>query len=177
MHAVSRHGWLPETHATDPLPPLPAPAFGQTELSLADVRRTVLAHVAASMREHGDWRPAVDGLRCVSSWLWQRLSYDDQREFLATDARQWEVHRHRMAPSIGTRVHLCRRAGRLQVSAGEVVNVTARQRVDDNPQGTDHDQRATEQTEYVPRLDHTTPTGLSTPQGPGRQRAVRLLLT
>lgn len=98
MHAVSRHGWLPQPHAAHPRPPVPTPAFPETGLRLAEVRRRVLAHVAASTREHGDWRPAIDGLRCVSSWLWQRLPYDDQREFLASDARLWEIHRHRMAP-------------------------------------------------------------------------------
>ncbi|WP_218920572.1 FAD/NAD(P)-binding protein [Lentzea guizhouensis] len=82
---------------------------------LDDVRRLVSAHVRESLRRHGDWRPALDSLRPVTSRLWDLLPLPDRSRFLAEDLRSWEVHRHRMPSSTARTLIRLRRNGLLRV--------------------------------------------------------------
>jgi uncharacterized NAD(P)/FAD-binding protein YdhS/tetratricopeptide (TPR) repeat protein len=120
VHAVSRHGLLPAAHREDLVAPVPAPDLPEGELSLSDLTRAVRDHVDRTARATGDWRPAIDGLRPLNSTLWQRLSPQDQQQFLATTARHWEVRRHRMAAPVARRIAALRQDGRLAVRRGEV---------------------------------------------------------
>ncbi|MFI6146647.1 FAD/NAD(P)-binding protein [Streptomyces sp. NPDC051109] len=120
LHAVSRHGLLPQSHTTRPAPPVAPPGLDGPD-TLDALRRAVLRHVAATRRIHGDWRPALDGLRPVTADLWQRLNPADQDRFLSEDLRVWETHRHRLAPASAAALQELRGEGLLEVSAGEVV--------------------------------------------------------
>lgn len=123
VRAVSRRGRLPEVHSDDPkLAAIPDVADWGS--GLGELREQVAAHVARVAEATGDWRPAVDGLRFQVSALWDRLSESDRLEFLATDAADWNVVRHRMAPSSGRALARLRSAGRLHVGAAEVVDAT-----------------------------------------------------
>ncbi|MGW7363565.1 FAD/NAD(P)-binding protein [Streptomyces sp. NPDC054841] len=121
LHAVSRSGLLPQPHAAAPAPVAPPDLTGCTGLD--DLRNAVLRHVARTRRDHGDWRPALDGLRPMTAALWQGLPEHDRARFLRADARVWDVHRHRMPPVTAARLTDAREAGRLTVSAGEVAGV------------------------------------------------------
>ncbi|MGW4891657.1 FAD/NAD(P)-binding protein [Kitasatospora sp. NPDC004240] len=122
IHAVSRHGYLPQPHAAAPVPAAapPSPDFA----GLAQLRRQVLRHIAATRRSHGDWRSGVDSLRPITQRLWQALPPADRERFLREDLRIWEVHRHRIPPATGAALQAVRRAGRLRVAATEVTAVT-----------------------------------------------------
>lgn len=123
VYAVSRDGLLPQAHAVAPLPPVPPPP-GLAALPLHLLRREVTRHVAATRRAHGDWRPALDGLRPEIGRLWQGLTDDERAEFLGRDASRWNVHRHRMAPAAAETIARARAADRLRVHAGRVVSAT-----------------------------------------------------
>ncbi|WOX20665.1 FAD/NAD(P)-binding protein [Streptomyces solicathayae] len=122
VHTLSRSGLLPRPHAVAPLPPMPAPE-GLAGLPLPRLRAALRRHLAASMREHGDWRPAMDGIRPHIAALWQGLDDDERAEFLGRDATRWNVHRHRMAPTTAEAVSRIRAAHRLRVHAGRVAAV------------------------------------------------------
>ncbi|WP_210443406.1 FAD/NAD(P)-binding protein [Nocardioides sp. SYSU D00065] len=120
IHAVSRRGLLPRTHA--PEQRLAAiPDVSDWGGRLDEVRARAERHVADVRAATGDWRPAVDGLRFRLSELWQRLSESDRAEFLSRDAARWGLHRHRMAPSSRVRLDALEAEDRLRVSAGTVV--------------------------------------------------------
>ncbi|MGW8555987.1 FAD/NAD(P)-binding protein [Streptomyces tubercidicus] len=123
VHAVSRHALVPERHARQPPPTVPPPPYGECA-GLPALRRMVLHHAAVCRRLHGDWRPAVDGLRPWTSALWQRLSPDDRRRFLAEDLRCWEVHRHRMPPPTADALATARTDGRVSITSGRVTQAT-----------------------------------------------------
>ncbi|MEU4269969.1 FAD/NAD(P)-binding protein [Streptomyces sp. NPDC026092] len=127
VHALSRSGLLPRPHAVAPLPPVPPPP-GLTALPLHRLRTALRRHFAASMRDHGDWRPALDGLRPVIGALWQGLTDEERAEFLERDATRWNVHRHRMAPATAEAIARARAAHRLRIHAGRI---TAAQPLDD----------------------------------------------
>jgi uncharacterized NAD(P)/FAD-binding protein YdhS len=124
LHAVSRHGLLPRAHHDDLVSPAAPPALPDGELTLDRLAATVQAHVVETVRATGDWRPAIDGLRPINSALWQRLSAEDRSRFLRTLGRHWEVRRHRMAAPVAREIARLRQAGRLQVRAAAVTDVT-----------------------------------------------------
>ncbi|WP_369696701.1 FAD/NAD(P)-binding protein [Streptomyces sp. XD-27] len=122
VHAVSRTGALPRPHAATPLPPV-APPEPLEGLPLRQLRCRVYRHVRRTVRSHGDWRPALDGLRPLTARLWGTLTPEERDEFLARDRSLWNIHRHRMAPATAEAVAGLRRARRLTVSAGQVASV------------------------------------------------------
>jgi uncharacterized NAD(P)/FAD-binding protein YdhS len=119
IHAVSRHGLVPQAHLlrTPPVaatPRLPAPT------GVAELRRAVLAHIARARRLHGDWRVGVDSLRSSTAALWQQLPVPERRRFLAEELRFWDVHRHRMAPATAQALDALRGSESLTISAESV---------------------------------------------------------
>ncbi|MDQ1517033.1 MAG: hypothetical protein QOE80_2863 [Actinomycetota bacterium] len=143
IHAVSRRGLLPRPH--QPVPPAVALLIASTAgeptaatSGLTDERneawpRTARALVAALRAEVDraaargrDWRTVVDGLRPHTQALWASLPEPERARLHRHALRYWEVHRHRMAPEIAERLDALRRAGRLEITTGRVVSITAR---------------------------------------------------
>ncbi len=112
IHALSRHGLLPQVHgdASGPV----RPRIG------ASGARGLLRALRAAIRHAGDWRPAFDALRPVTQRIWSRLSDAERRRFLRHLRTHWEVHRHRMAPETGAAVARLKARGQLRVHAGRM---------------------------------------------------------
>jgi len=128
VHAVSRHGLVPQPHATAPAagrPVLPVPPDLDAKSGLDPLRRAVLGHLAAARRVHGDWRPGFDSLRPLTSALWQQLPRADQARFFADDLRLWEVHRHRIPPVSDRALRDAVDGGRVAIGSGSVVGAEA----------------------------------------------------
>jgi uncharacterized NAD(P)/FAD-binding protein YdhS len=131
VHAVSRHALLPREHRCPPAAvPGPRPtAFGPVNLVRAPdlsagLPGLIKAVRAAAADAPGDWQSVVDALRPHVAGIWQALTPLDQRVFLRSVARYWEVHRHRVPPVTAARIAGLRSAGRLAVHRGRVVAVT-----------------------------------------------------
>jgi uncharacterized NAD(P)/FAD-binding protein YdhS len=92
IRAVSRHGLLPQRHASvGPAPPAPPPGPSRSLRELTRwVRRTA--------RETGDWRAAVGALRGATPAIWQGFTPAERARFLRHLRPWWDVHRHRAAP-------------------------------------------------------------------------------
>ncbi|OEV04106.1 hypothetical protein AN216_07710 [Streptomyces oceani] len=123
VHSASRNGLLPQSHTTSPQPPLPPPPELAEGMPLDRLRTVVRRHLAAAVREHGDWRPAMDGLRPVTARMWQGLSERDRAVAISRDATRWNVHRHRMAPATAQAVDQARSTGRLRLHTGRLASV------------------------------------------------------
>ncbi|WP_063775249.1 FAD/NAD(P)-binding protein [Streptacidiphilus anmyonensis] len=119
VHAVSRHGLLPQRHGEPLLPPADPPHLDGCA-GLAELRRAVLCHLSRCRRTHGDWRPGVDSLRPLTTALWQRLAPDEQAAFLREDLRHWETHRHRIPPSSAEALRSAVESGQVTVGSGTV---------------------------------------------------------
>ena len=122
LHAVSRRGRLPKAHGPRRLPAV-EPADLPADLDINTLRRIVVDHVRATVRTHGDWRPAMDGMRPHTARLWSMLCDECRREFLRTDALLWDTHRHRMPRRTAAVVAQLRTTGALTVGAAQVVAV------------------------------------------------------
>jgi uncharacterized NAD(P)/FAD-binding protein YdhS len=87
--ALSRHGLLPLPHAAT------------VKIEIEKPRSRTLSGLLRELRAYpGDWRSLMDAMRPHWNDLWSGMSRLDQERFLRHVARYWEIHRHRMAPSV-----------------------------------------------------------------------------
>ena len=115
IHAVSRHGLLPQAHLdrrADPVPAVLAPDGGEVSQLLFALRRAADGAT--------DWRAVMDGLRPVTQALWKAWSPERQARFLRHAGAYWNVHRHRMAPAVARQIAALRDAGRLVIHPGRL---------------------------------------------------------
>jgi uncharacterized NAD(P)/FAD-binding protein YdhS len=72
------------------------------------------------------WRAAVDSLRPHSHAIWRALSGAEQRRFLRHVRPWWDVHRHRIAPQVADRIRRLVQLGQLEIVAGRVTDMWAK---------------------------------------------------
>lgn len=126
IHAVSRHGWLPQAHFRgieyDAFPP---PGTDLATLGLDRLVALMESH-CARLRELGA-NPAiiVDKLRPHTQRLWQAFSADEKRRFVRDHAARWNILRHRIAPEIHAQLASAQLTGQLQVHAALIQQVAA----------------------------------------------------
>ena len=107
---VSRHGLLPQVHASISQPHAFDKDVWLAAPSLLKWMR-MLRHAAATH----EWRAVVDSIRPHTAQLWQRLTTREQQRFMRRLMSFWNVHRHRMAPEIAAQVQAEMAAGTLRV--------------------------------------------------------------
>ena len=130
--ALSRRGLVPQPHAK-PGAAWPSlsedPPAGRT--SLVTLLRQVRHEVRKAAHQGVDWRAVIDGLRPVTSMIWQRLPLDQRSSFLRHLRPFWDSHRHRMAPSVAAAYASLVERGVLVLRRGRVRKVVT----SDRPQG------------------------------------------
>lgn len=109
--ALSRRGLIPRAHSVEVQAPSEDVFSGGPSQVLAQVR-------AASARQ--DWRAVFDRLRRVARDLWRSWTPVQRAQFLRHLRPLWDVHRHRLAPSIAVQVDALRATGELSVQAGRL---------------------------------------------------------
>ena len=109
--AISRRGLTPRQHA---------PGSAQAvEVAPSGGPRELLAAIRAES-DDGRWREAIDTLRPHIQAIWLSWSQAERQAFLRHLRPWWDVHRHRLAPSVARRIGLLMRGRELVVRAGEV---------------------------------------------------------
>jgi uncharacterized NAD(P)/FAD-binding protein YdhS len=74
--------------------------------------------------EHG-WREVMEGLRPITAELWSQADLATRRRIVRHLRPFWDVHRHRLATSIGEAIERLQAEGRLTVVTGRVRAITA----------------------------------------------------
>jgi uncharacterized NAD(P)/FAD-binding protein YdhS len=140
--ALSRRGMVPRAHSEpSQVPQLEEIPPARCTTLLRRVRRA-----AATI----GWRAAVDQLRPATQRLWAAASIEERRRFLRHLRPYWDVHRHRIAPSIAERIRNMVADGRLQFAAGKIL-ATGGARVTWRPRGS-----ASNREEVVARIVNCT---------------------
>jgi uncharacterized NAD(P)/FAD-binding protein YdhS len=114
--AMSRRGLAPRAHDDSP------PAKSSLSQRPPTAASSLLRSVRGRAQIEG-WRAAVDELRPYTQSLWRAASEEEQGRFLRHLRPWWDVHRHRIAPSVAERIEGMRQAGRLDMVAGKLVAV------------------------------------------------------
>jgi uncharacterized NAD(P)/FAD-binding protein YdhS len=126
VHAVSRNGWLPQSHFRGiEYPDFPPKGVNLAALGLKELMALIEGH-CARLRELGA-NPAivVDKLRPQTQRIWQNLKLEDRQEFMRRHAARWNVFRHRIPPEIHAQVTTAQLTGQLQVHAAAIQRVEA----------------------------------------------------
>jgi uncharacterized NAD(P)/FAD-binding protein YdhS len=125
---VSRRGLVPQAHAPSPLGPAELQALADELLQSPEGVRAKQLFAGLRRRiavEGQSWRSIVDGLRPHTAALWLAASPRERRKFLTRLRPFWEVHRHRMAPSVASRFEELRKQGLVTIVAGSVISAVA----------------------------------------------------
>lgn len=120
LYALSRRGLLPRTHTPN--------VRNQSPRTLPPVLSEALHELRGAARkaeaEGRCWRDVVDELRAATPEMWRRLPLEAKQRFLRHARPYWDVHRHKLAPSIASRIDALRQSGALLVLAGAVSAIT-----------------------------------------------------
>jgi uncharacterized NAD(P)/FAD-binding protein YdhS len=125
IHAISRRGLLPRTHAAVP----PGARFLSAETaprSLLGLLRLVRREIERGAQQGRDWRAVIDSLRPDTQSLWRGLPLAEKQRFMRHMRAWWDVHRHRMAPSIAARIDAAIKRGQLSIERARLVRMTGK---------------------------------------------------
>jgi hydroxyacylglutathione hydrolase len=118
IHILSRHGLLPQTHkATAPWPPF---WTGKSRRTVRGLLRLIRTQVEAAEKAGSGWRAVLDSLRPFTQEIWGSLSFKERRCFLRHVRPYWDVHRHRVAPAIGSTLAAQIQGGQIEIHAGRI---------------------------------------------------------
>ncbi len=111
--AISRRGLIPRAHAR---------AGPVTEPIAMPQQRgaSLVKHIRRRARQIG-WQAAVDELRPHTQALWRAHDHHSQARLLRHLKPFWEVHRHRLAPSVEEQLDRLRASGQLRFVAGRLL--------------------------------------------------------
>jgi len=126
IHAVSRNGWLPQSHFRGiEYPAFPPQGVNLSTLGLEKLVELMELH-CARLRELGA-NPAiiVDKMRPYTQRIWQTFSLEDRLAFARQYAPRWNVLRHRIAPEIHAQLTTMQLTGQLQVHSAMIERVSA----------------------------------------------------
>ncbi len=117
IHAVSRHGLLPQPHraasVAPPHYPRPTGLDGWPRTAVGLLRR-LRAEVDTAAKAGIDWREVHTSLRSDTPALWMSLSQTEKERFLRHARPYWETHRHRSSPQTAAAIHELLAAGRFR---------------------------------------------------------------
>lgn len=117
MHAISRHGALPQAHR--PVSPRPMANAPILPTAMAGVH-WLRAEISSAATSGQDWRAVIDGLRPHSANIWGGWSQASRSSFLRHVRFLWDAHRHRAAPAVAAEVTQLIACGNLRIHAGRV---------------------------------------------------------
>ncbi len=116
--AISRHGWLPASH--QPSPPFIAPEWALNPAYHPQSAAQLLRNIRSAISQHGDWRGVIDALRPHTQHLWRALPPQQQKRIFQRLFTLWNIHRHRMAPSIAAEMEALLKSGQLELRHAHV---------------------------------------------------------
>lgn len=118
VHVLSRHALLPLAHTAYAVAEFDVEALLRLDLR-GRIRFLRRAAAEASSRQL-PWQAVMERLRPHGQALWQSLTPADQRRFLRHAVRLWDVHRHRIAPSVQACLAAMRGRGQLRLHRGRL---------------------------------------------------------
>lgn len=121
IYCLSRRGKLSHVHTV--YRKLPEAFVPRDIRSARHLLRAIRLRVKEAERQGYDWRAVIDSLRPITNDLWTRFDATEQARVLRHLKTWWDIHRHRMAPEIGVKLHAALERGQLRVLAGRLQQI------------------------------------------------------
>ena len=122
VYLISRRGLLPNSHR--PAASTVAAEFPDWLKNVPATARSYASALRGQIKKHsqngGDWRDVFNQIRAHTADLWQGLTINERARFLRQLLPYWDVHRHRLAPSIGKQIEQLQQQGAIDVIAGRI---------------------------------------------------------
>lgn len=126
LTGISRTGLAPMAH----LERQPARPMQVVDLSLDGNNVCALAERLRARGRDGvgaeypdeNWREMIDAVRPYANALWRRFDREQKERFLSELAREWDIHRHRMAPPTARRLAVLLDDGRLRMDRARILD-------------------------------------------------------
>lgn len=113
--AISRRGLVPREHArAGPI---------TTVVPIPNERGSSLVRAVRRRARQIGWQAAIDELRPHTQALWRAHDVPAQARLLRHLRPFWDVHRHRLAPTVGEQLARLSASGRLRFVAGQVTEL------------------------------------------------------
>ena len=126
IHAVSRHGLLPQSHFKGvDVPDFPPPGVELASLDLNELASLVEQQCERLRRVGANPAMVVDKLRPHTQRIWQAFSDAERQEFITRYAARWNVIRHRIAPSIHQQITAAVTSGRVGITPAKITALRA----------------------------------------------------
>lgn len=117
--AVSRHGLLPRRHLERP--ELHPPQLAWEEIvQLSHSALATLKLVRKKTAQAVNWQAGIDSFRSITQRWWGALAPGEKRNFMRHLQTYWDIHRHRMAPSIAAKIDSYQKNGELVILSGGI---------------------------------------------------------
>ena len=123
IYAVSRHGLQPIAHRglMGKLDAIDLPKLRDDEpFSLSKIVSLLRRQAAEIVANGRDWRDVIAALRSIFPQLWRELPLVERKRFLRHASAYWDVHRHRLAPSVAASFQDAILSHRLTIFAGRI---------------------------------------------------------
>lgn len=143
FHAISRRGLVPPSQTAFRHAGCDDDGVALVRAASISARRLFRAvrELADEVqRRGGDWREAITCVRNFAPAIWQRLPHEERERFLRHARPYWDVHRHRLPQETLSKLHDLRRADKLHIHAGRILEfelVGEKIRVSWRPRGGD----------------------------------------
>ena len=125
IHLLSRHALLPlphtPVHAVDEQLPVDCLHAMPLRARLRALRQGMRNAAARGL----PWQAVMERLRPHGQALWRSLPVAEQRRFLRHAQRHWDIHRHRVAPTVHALLQDQRNDGHLHLHRARLDTVTA----------------------------------------------------
>jgi uncharacterized NAD(P)/FAD-binding protein YdhS len=126
IHAVSRHGWFPNSHFRGiEYPDFPPPGEDLAELGLEKLLALVQHHCTLLHERNANPAIIVDKMRPSTQRIWNHFTREERLAFAQGYAARWNVFRHRIAPNIHAQITSSQLTGQLQIHAAGIERVEA----------------------------------------------------
>lgn len=130
IHAISRRGLIPLAHRglhKDAMAmQLPAGIFLGEKLRITALLHALRKNAADVVHDGGNWRGIFAALRPHLPTIWrEKLSEAERRRFLRHAQIYWDVHRHRLAPTVAASLQDQLLTKQLLINAGRIVGLDA----------------------------------------------------
>ena len=129
IHAVSRHGWFPNSHFRGiEYPEFPPPGVDLAELGLEKLLALVQHHCTLLHERNANPAIIVDKIRPSTQRIWSHFTREERLTFAQRYAARWNIFRHRIAPNIHAQITSSQLTGQLQIHAAGMERLEASDR-------------------------------------------------